>query len=493
MIFSAFDFVFIFLPIVFAGFFMVSHAAGRDAAIVWMIGGSFLFYGWGIHAHILIFILSIAGNFIFGRAIRRIQAANNDGAAKTLAATGVILNLALLGYFKYIDFFRETLNALLGTSFVLTHLVLPLAISFFTLQQIAYLIDTYRGVATEYRFINYVLFVSFFPHLIAGPIVHHAEIMPQFEKKRVFRFHPGLVAQGLTIFFLGLFKKVGIADNLAPFSDAFFAAVHSGATPSLLESWIGALAFGLVIYFDFSAYSDMAIGLARIIGIRFPDNFNAPYQATNIIDFWRRWHMTLSRFLRDYVYIPLGGSRLGETRRTVNLMATMLIGGLWHGASWTFVVWGGLHGLYLSINHAWNRAKLGGIGPWPGRLLTFLAVTVAWVFFRAQTFTDAWTILGGMAGVHGVLLPAQILQAIPVLATIASPSAGLPLIANGTLIGLMQCAGFTAFGLALAFFGRPIKRLTRRQRFWLLALTFAFSIQAVLVGGNATAFVYFRF
>ncbi len=324
----------------------------------------------------------------------------------------ISVNLIFLIYFKYANFFVDNLNHLTGSTWALANVVLPLGISFFTFTQIAYLVDTAQGKVKEFNFVRYALFVTYFPHLIAGPVLHHAEMMPQFAKRAVCRINWDNVAVGLSIFVLGLAKKVLIADSVADFSTPIFEAVKAGGTPMLFEAWIGALAYTLQLYFDFSAYSDMAVGLSSMFNVRLPLNFNSPYKATSIIEFWRRWHMTLSRFLRDYLYIPLGGSRLGASRRYVNLMLTMLLGGLWHGAGWTFVIWGALHGCYLLVNHAWRGIKQrmgwrngGRVATLGAGALTFLAVVVGWVFFRADSFSSAITMLQGMAGMNGVSLP----------------------------------------------------------------------------------------
>jgi len=277
------------------------------------------------------------------------------------------------------------------------HIVLPLGISFFTFTQIAFLVDAWRGEANELNFSRYGLFVTFFPHLIAGPIVHHRELMPQFAGRKAGRWNGLNVNLGLAFFILGLFKKVAIADGLAPWANEVFGA---SSQLGFGHSWSGALAYTLQLYFDFSGYSDMAIGLGLLFNIRLPDNFDAPYRAGNISEFWRRWHMTLSRFLRDYLYIPLGGNRLGEPRRRVNLMVTMLLGGLWHGAGWTFVIWGGYHGVLLVLHHLWNNWRP-PLSAFVARPITFLAVVVGWVFFRAENMAKARSLLGSMAGVHG--------------------------------------------------------------------------------------------
>jgi len=345
-------------------------------------------------------------NYAIGATLSR-----GAGRRRALLVTGVTGNLLLLGYFKYANFFVDNLNLLTGTDFQIEKILLPLAISFFTFQQIAYLVDAHRGETREYNFMHYCLFVTFFPQLIAGPIVHHREMLPQFAHPATYRFHHEHFSIGLSIFIIGLFKKVVLADNLSQFATPVFSAAANGTVLTLFEAWTGALAYPFQLYFDFSGYSDMAIGLARLFGIRLPLNFYSPYQATSIIDFWRRWHMTLSRFLRDYLYIPLGGNRKGPARRYLNLMLTMLLGGLWHGAGWTFVIWGALHGFYLFINHTWRRLlQRLALGRWEtfrgyrlvAGIVTFLAVTTGWVFFRAADTATALQILKAMVGGHGL-------------------------------------------------------------------------------------------
>ena len=273
--------------------------------------------------------------------------------------------------------------------------------------------DVLRGRAKQYAPTDYLLFVSFFPQLIAGPIVHHYELLPQFERREIYRFQDSAFAEGIAFFVIGLVKKLAIADPVSALGTPIFGSAAADP-PGLVEAWLATLAFSVGLYFDFSGYSDMAVGLARMFGIQLPYNFNSPYKATSIIEFWRRWHMTLSRFLRDYVYIPLGGSRRGPRRRHANLMATMLLGGLWHGAAWTFVAWGALHGLFLLVNHAWNgfaaRAEAAtgrrpALGAPLAHALTLLAVMVAWVFFAAPSFASAAAVLAGMCGMNGAAGP----------------------------------------------------------------------------------------
>ncbi len=394
MLFNSYEFIFLFLPITFAGYFLWNHFRLSKLAIAWLAVCSLFFYSWWNIANLPLMMGSILFNYLVGTELTR---KNGMPFNRLLLTFGVICNLALLGYYKYADFFISNVNGALGTQIPLLQLVLPLGISFFTFTQIAYLVDAYRGEVKEYNLINYILFVTFFPHLIAGPILHHKEMMPQFSsiRKKVINWQN--ISRGLLLFSIGLSKKVIIADTLAGWANPGFQA----ASLSLIEAWSTALSYTFQLYFDFSGYSDMAIGIALLFNIRLPQNFDSPYKADSIIDFWRRWHMTLSRFLRDYLYIPLGGNRKGKFRRHLNLMITMVLGGLWHGAAWTFVVWGFMHGLALVINHLWR--SLGLKMNWLlGRLLTFLFVVVAWVFFRAESFHQAMVVLKGMVNVHHI-------------------------------------------------------------------------------------------
>jgi len=412
MLFNSLVFLFLFLPTVLLVFFWLGRYSHRLAA-TWLTGGSLFFYGWWNPAYLGLLLASVVFNYSVGYALAR---GNDIGSPRRrhLLAIGVIGDLALLGYYKYANFFIDAFNVSLGTSYGFAEIILPLGISFFTFTQIAFLVDAARGEVKEFDFIHYSLFVTYFPHLISGPVLHHKEMMPQFDQASTYRYSNEHLTVGLTIIALGLFKKVVFADGVATFATPVFAAAEQGEMLNLFQAWGGALAYTLQLYFDFSGYSDMAIGLSYMIGVRLPINFNSPYKATSITDFWRRWHMTLSRFLRDYLYIPLGGNRKGPVRRYMNLMVTMLLGGLWHGAGWTFVLWGGLHGLYLVIHQAWQvlRVFLGHdlertqiSGRIMGVILTFLAVVVGWVFFRAHTLDGALAILRAMIGLNGVTLP----------------------------------------------------------------------------------------
>ncbi len=416
MLFSSPEFIYLFLPIVLIGFFWLARWSHRIAA-TWLLATSLFFYGWWNPAYLGLLIGSICFNYGMGLVLARESGRPEASRRRILLAAGVCANLVLLGYFKYANFFLDSANSALGTEWHAGEIILPLGISFFTFTQIAFLVDAWRGLAREFNFIHYGLFVTYFPHLIAGPVLHHKEMMPQFGLRETYRLNWENLSIGLTIFAIGLFKKVVLADGVAPYASPVFDAAGSGAELTFLEAWAGVLAYTLQLYFDFSGYSDMAIGASRMFGVRLPLNFNSPYQALNIIDFWRRWHMTLSRFLRDYLYFSLGGNRHGKARRYANLMTTMLLGGLWHGAGWTFVIWGGLHGLYLVVNHAWSslRVTLGlPGGRWWTRLLawttTFLAVVIAWVFFRADSVDAALSLLVSMAGGHGVAVPGPWLE-----------------------------------------------------------------------------------
>ncbi len=399
MVFSSYTFILVFLPLVLVGFAALGKIRQRKAPFAWLVVCSLVYCGWWRLPDLAPLVISILVNYRLGRWLE----IGGPVHKRWLLGAGVSANLGLLGYFKYAGFFVETLNAVAGTDLTSPPIVLPIAISFYTFQQIAYLYDAYQGKTREHSFIDYCLFVSFFPQLIAGPIVHHAQMLPQFYR-RTLRFKSADLSVGISLFVFGLSKKVLIADELSPLVGELFDADPAAPLPFAL-AWVGTTAYALQIYFDFSGYSDMALGLGRLFGIRLPLNFNSPYRATSIIDFWKRWHITLSVFLRDYLYIPLGGNRKGKVRRYVNLMLTMLLGGLWHGASWSFVLWGGLHGLYLMVNHAWRAAmgpiRLGPVATWAARVLTFVLVLIAWVPFRANGVDQVSRFYTAMFGLGG--------------------------------------------------------------------------------------------
>ena len=419
MLFNSYAFICGFVPVVVLVFYLLGSTRRQMAAAAWLVAASLFFYGWWNPTYLILIIGSVCLNYAAGSLLTSQRLAARHALRKAVLLLGVGGNLAAIGYFKYANFFIENVNAIRDTGFQLGTLILPLGISFFTFQQIAFLIDSYRGQARGWRFLNYALFVTFFPQLIAGPIVLHKEMAPQFVSRRFGSFNTRNLAIGLAIFIIGLVKKVVVADGIATYASPIFDAAASGIAPPLLESWIAALAYTFQLYFDFSGYSDMAIGLARMFGIRLPLNFNSPFKSAGIIEFWQRWHMTLSRFLRDYLYIPLGGNRRGTFRRYINLLITMLLGGLWHGAGWTFIVWGGLHSFYLVVNHAWRALRRGsnphgrvrsGLARLLSTALTFAAVVIAFVPFRADNLGSAVLVIKGMFGMNGVLLPGPYLE-----------------------------------------------------------------------------------
>jgi D-alanyl-lipoteichoic acid acyltransferase DltB (MBOAT superfamily) len=395
MLFNSYAFIFLFLPLVLAGYFAIGRL-GRLAPVIWLALASLAFYAVSNWQFVPLLLASVAFNYVVGLVLvsQRLRASARFG----VLAAGVTGDLLVLGYFKYAGFLAANLNAIFSAGLIVD-ILLPVGISFYTFTQIAFLVDAYRGKVAHYALPHYALFVTYFPHLIAGPILHHKDMIPQFERAEARRPDAHLILCGLIIFAIGLFKKTCLADGIQPLVASAFGA----STPSFDQAWIGALAYTFQLYFDFSGYSDMAIGISLMFGIFLPLNFNSPYKAASIIDFWRRWHMTLSQFLRDYLYIPLGGNRHGRALRYVNLMITMGLGGLWHGAAWTFVVWGALHGLYLCINHAWNNygpavaPRFALFARMAAVLVTFLSVVVAWVFFRADSISSALHVLSRMA------------------------------------------------------------------------------------------------
>lgn len=400
MLFNSWQFILVFLPVSVITYFWLNQLRLLTAGKAWLVLVSLVFYAYWDPRYLPLMLGSILVNYAIGTGLAQAHPGQGctDGHPrlrvnrKVVLGIGIAANLLLLGYFKYTDFFLGNLNSALGTSFDLPHIVLPLAISFFTFTQIVYLVDSYRGETAEYDLLNYALFVTFFPHLIAGPIVQHSQIMPQFASRWTMVARSSNIAKGLFIFSIGLFKKVVIADHFAVWADAGF---DGGQPLGFVEAWTATLSYTFQLYFDFSGYCDMAIGASLLFNIWLPINFNSPYKALDIQDFWRRWHITLSNFLRDYLYIPLGGNRRGEFRTYANLLITFLLGGLWHGATWMFVIWGALHGIALAVHRVWR-----GFGrPLPrpvAWLLTFLFVNVAWVFFRAKTLEDAQRVLAGM-------------------------------------------------------------------------------------------------
>jgi D-alanyl-lipoteichoic acid acyltransferase DltB (MBOAT superfamily) len=400
MLFNSYIYIFFFLPAVFVIYFYLNKKRLTTASKGFLFVASMVFYCWWKLEYLPLILGSILCNFILGISLAK-PSEHGKISRKSLLILGIAANISLLGFYKYTDFVIGNVNLAFSQEIPLLDLTLPLAISFFTFQQIAYLVDSYRGETEDHDFLHYAVFVTFFPQLIAGPIVHHKEMMPQFDNIRNKVINTNNISKGLFIFSAGLFKKVMIADTFAVWAiNGFDEAV----TLNFIDAWITSLSYSLQLYYDFSGYTDMAIGAALFFNIKIPINFNSPYRALDIQDFWQRWHITLSRFLRDYVYIPLGGNHLGHFRTYTNLMATFLLGGLWHGAGWTFIFWGFLHGLAIVIHRIWRSFgfSCNKVVAW---FITFNFVNIAWVFFRAKSWPDAIKVLRGMFGFEDIILP----------------------------------------------------------------------------------------
>ena len=478
MLFNSYEFILVFLPVTLAGFFLLG-ARSRRLALGWLVLASLLFYAWWRPINVLIVAPSILINFALARWLVQLSAARGrEGLARAVLLLGIAFNVAFLGYFKYANFFVSAANDLTGGSIVLAHVILPLGISFITFQKVAFLIDIHGRRIEHFSFGEYALFVLFFPQLVAGPIVHYREVIPQFRQVTC-RFHPEDFAVGLTLFVFGLFKKVVLADGIAEHVSPLYQLASSGTEVSLVPAWLAAVGFTLQIYFDFSGYTDMALGLARFFGVRLPPNFDSPLKATNIIDFWLRWHMTLTRFLTAYVYNPLV---LWLTRRrfarklpglggrtpsfgaffqllVVPTLLTMFISGLWHGAGYLFIAWGVLHGVYICINHAWrlavarywrNMSIHARVMKPVGFVFTFVAIAAAMVLFRSSDAHAARELLQGMAGLNGIGLPQTIFERLgeagPVLHSFAFTSRELS--AQALLIGVVWVIGLLTIALA---------------------------------------------
>ncbi len=486
MLFNSYIFIFGFLPIVLFGYFFLNHKKLTSPAKILLVLASLFYYSWWNVIYLPLILVSMFFNYFVGNKLSQ-ETQSTGKSKKSLLTFGVVCNLSLLGYFKYVDFFISNINAVFSSAIPFLELALPLAISFFTFQQIAYLVDSYRGETKEYDFLNYSLFVTFFPQLIAGPIVHHKEMMPQFANAENKTFSHDNFAAGFYLFTLGLFKKVVIADSFAPWANAGF---DTAETLNFLEAWATSLSWTFQLYFDFSGYTDMALGIALLFNIRLPLNFNSPYKALNIQDFWRRWHMTLSRFLRDYIYIPLGGNRKGEFKTLNNLMITFLIGGLWHGAGWTFIFWGFLHGIALVIHRLWGKLgiKMNNILAW---FITFNFANIAWVFFRALSWEDAIKVLRGMF-TGSVELPAELANKLSFLSNYGVEfGAGLQKIGPNKEIVIGLILAFI-IALALNNTNKLVEKFKpKRRNLLLVAVLFVYAVVAFLT--VKSDFLYFDF
>jgi len=488
MLFNSYEFIFAFLPITFFIYFYLNHKRLTKASKGFLVFSSLFFYSWWNIAYLPLILSSMLFNYVIGNSLSKYKEdIKHRFSKKSILLFGIIANVALLGYFKYADFFIENFNLFSGANIELLHLLLPLAISFFTFQQIAYLVDSYRGETKEYDFLNYALFVTFFPQLIAGPIVHHKEMMPQFANNRNKVINYKNIAMGLFIFSIGLFKKVVIADTFAVWATAGF---DTATTLNLFEAWATSLSYTFQLYFDFSGYVDMAIGAALLFNIRLPINFNSPYKALNIQDFWRRWHITLSRFLRDYIYIPLGGNKKGSFRTYSNLMATFVIGGFWHGAGWTFIFWGFLHGAALAIHRVWQNLGF-KMWTWLAWLITFNFVNIAWVFFRAKEWDDAIKVLSSMFSLNNVVLHPMFESRLSSLKSYG--------VTFGKMFGSISGSKFTVVAIIVAlllvvlFKNSMEKRDTFILNYKTLILSAICLVGGILSLNKVSEFLYFNF
>ncbi len=404
MLFNSYIFLLLFLPLVIVGYFLLNHFKLYRPAMIFLLCMSLWFYGYFNTYYLFIMITSILVNYVAYKLIDKHR--DRKIIKRTIATAAIIINIAALFYFKYYDFFIENINALFKTDFTLLHIVLPLGISFFTFQQLSFVIDSYKGEVPKYNIIDYACFVTFFPQLVAGPIVTHDELVPQFEDTSKKTFNWDNFSKGLFAFTLGLSKKVLIADMMGNAVNWGFVNISELDS---INALIVTLCYTFQIYFDFSGYSDMAIGMGKMMNIDLPLNFNSPYKALTINDFWNRWHMTLTRFFTKYIYIPLGGNRKGVFRTYVNIMIIYLISGIWHGANWTFIFWGICHGFFCVISRH-NKARLEKLHPALSWIITFTFVNLMWIFFRAESMGDAISILSTIAegditgGIHPELV-----------------------------------------------------------------------------------------
>jgi len=390
------QFLLVFLPVVFAGYFLLLKFGIHLGAKLWLLGASLYFYGYWEISYLPLLIGSILFNFLTSQIL--FSGSVSKRLKLFVLSSAICANVAYLGYFKYADFLIENINLAFNSNFSLMNLLLPLAISFFTFQQIAYLVDAYRGEVKERNLLDYAIFVSFFPQLIAGPIVHHKQMMPQFANISNSRINLNNISIGLLLLGIGLFKKSVIADKFAPWVANGYVNTEG---LSMIGSWALSLGFTMQLVFDFTAYSDMAIGIGLLFNIRLPVNFYSSLKSTSIGEFWARWHLTLTDFLRQYIYIPLGGNRKGFTRSNINLFIVFMVAGIWHGSGWNFIMWGVLQGAANVMYRIW-RSKGLSMPSWLGWLLTFNFINVICVYFRAPTFADSTNVLKGMIGLNGI-------------------------------------------------------------------------------------------
>lgn len=490
MLFDSPEFIFIFFPFVlFSYFFLLRKLPGAFSKL-WLAAASIFFYAYLNPKQLAVLLGSIMVNFAAAKYF--LTPKNNAGwHARTALVLGIAFNCGLLGYFKYADFFIANLNQLAAWKISLLNTALPLGISFFTFSQIAYLVDSYRQKIAAHSFLEYVLFVTYFPKLLAGPIVRFNEMMPQFGDAAVRTFNHGNFSSGTYLVFIGLFKKIVLADIFARWATNGF---DNSSVLTFFEAWATSLSYSFQLYFDFSGYTDMALGIALAMNIRLPINFDSPYKALNIQDFWRRWHITLSRFIKDFVYIPLGGSRISEARTIANLLTTFLVCGLWHGAGWTFIFWGFLHGLGLVVQRSWKKFNI-ALPAFFAWFLTFNFVNVAWVFFRARSFDDAAKVLKGMAGASGFVLPEQLLAPLPKICRhfISGSASPVRYLADSTVMGVVEMFLIFVVACVFVFVCKNTNHMSELQKKAAFACTLAFTVQGLFFNLAPSQFIYFRF
>ncbi len=486
MLFNSYIFVLLFLPLTVAGYYLLNKLKTSTAAHLFLLGMSLWFYGYFNVSYLPIILASVAVNFGLYRAM---GAAGQGAVRKLVLAAALLFNLGILFYYKYFDFFTENVNALFGSDWPLRRLILPLGISFFTFQQLSFVIDAYRGQVADYGFLDYALFVTYFPQLIAGPIVTHDELVPQFRDESRRRIDWDRFAGGLYLFAMGMAKKVLIADTFGNAANWGFANIPALSSASAV---LVSLSYTIQIYFDFSGYCDMAIGIGKMMNIDLPLNFDSPYKAKTITEFWDRWHMTLTRFFTRYVYIPLGGSRKGAGRTYLNMMVVFLVSGLWHGANWTFVLWGALHGVFSVVTRRFKKffEKLPGPVGW---LVTFIFVDLAWVLFRADSIADAGRLIGRIFAFSGGGVAREIVDcfALPELEFVV---AHLLRAETTGLWSCVLCAVF--FALAFWFLGRKnaYERMERMKPGPVNGLvTAVLLVWCVYSFSGVSTFLYFNF
>jgi alginate O-acetyltransferase complex protein AlgI len=501
MLFNSYEYLFLFLPLTLIVYFLLNRTRYIVVAKLWLILASLFFYSWWNIKYLPLMISSIVFNFVIGKYCAddklKVNLWKVNLNNKFFLICGIAGDLILLGYFKYADFFINNTNHILHVNIGLLNIIIPLGISFFTFTQIAYLVDAYNSDVKEYSFVNYSLFVTYFPHLLAGPIIHHREMMPQFDRLKNKIINHKNLSMGIFLFFIGFFKKIVVADTFAEWAkDGFDVAKQL----TLFHAWFTSLSYSMQIYFDFSGYTDMALGSSLMFNIKLPINFNTPYKSLNIQEFWRRWHITLSRFLRDYVYIPLGGNRTSEPKILFNLMSTFLIGGLWHGAGWTFVFWGFLHGAATVIHRMWRNFNI-NMPKFLALFLTFNFVNIAWIFFRAKSWDDAIKVLKGMFGFNGLGIPAEVFELKERIVELSSSefqASGIH--AYRAIVRILTTGNFATLWMILIFivvaicFNNSNEMTEDFKPNWQNALfTICLVVFSTLCLGRVSDFIYFNF